>query len=438
MCHAEPAATLVQAGHAAVDTTPPLGVELAGFHRPPGQERLATGIRQPTAARALMLKHGETAVVLVSLDIIGVSAEFARQTQQRIAQAVGVPADHVRICTTHTHSMPCFRYLRQWGAIPTQYMADVQTKIVEAATRAKVDLAPAQLRLGRQHVEGGNFNRTTGTWKTDAEFGRDATDATRWLDTQISALVFNRGADKQNMVWYHFSAHPVCYTDGNAGPDWVGLVDEKVRARNKLASSFLQGHAGDVNPGPGKPWLGIPEQVADAVYAGLDAAIQGAAPVSVDMLRSTAGQVDLPLDIPLFKQRLQQYLDDPSKCTGGSYVDARFAADWAEGAAKWDAARTTLAAPASALRLGNVALLFHPAELYSYYGLAIQRDSPCPTTLVVGYTDDIIGYLPDPNAYQAGEYAALTVPGILDLPPFTPQAAQRLAEQALQLLAKIA
>jgi hypothetical protein len=57
MCH-EPAATLVQAGHPTVDTTPPLGVELAGFHRPPGQERLATGIRQPTAARALMLKHG--------------------------------------------------------------------------------------------------------------------------------------------------------------------------------------------------------------------------------------------------------------------------------------------------------------------------------------------------------------------------------------------
>ncbi len=177
-----------------------------------------------------MLKHGETTVVLVSLDIIGVSWEFARQTQQRIAQAVGVPAENVRICTTHTHSMPTFCLLRQWGAMPPEYMAGVQTKIVEAATRAKEDLVPAQVRLGRQHVEGGNFNRTTGTWKTDAEFGPDSTDATRWLDTQLSALVFDRGADKQDLVWYHFSAHPVCYTDGNAGPDWVGLVDEKVRA----------------------------------------------------------------------------------------------------------------------------------------------------------------------------------------------------------------
>jgi hypothetical protein len=45
--------------------------------------------------------------------------------------------------------------------------------------------------------------------------------------------------------------------------------------------------------------------------------------------------------------------------------------------------------------------------------------------------------LPDPNSNKAGG-AALTVPGILALPPFTPQAAQQLTEQALQRLAKIA
>ena len=29
---------------------PPLGIEMAGFHRPPGKERRIAGIRQPTAA----------------------------------------------------------------------------------------------------------------------------------------------------------------------------------------------------------------------------------------------------------------------------------------------------------------------------------------------------------------------------------------------------
>ena len=52
-------------------------------------------------------------------------------------------------------------------------------------------------------------------------------------------------------------------------------------------------------------------------------------------------------------------------------------------------------------------MVFHPAELYSYYGLEIRRDAPFAHTLVVGYADDILGYLPDPKAYQAGEYAAI-------------------------------
>ena len=65
---------------------------------------------------------------------------------------------------------------------------------------------------------------------------------------------------------------------------------------------------------------------------------------------------------------------------------------------------------------------------------SIRRSSPFAHTLAVGYTDDIIGYLPDPNAYKAGEYAAIVVPKIIDLPPFTPQAAGRMAEAAGKLL----
>jgi hypothetical protein len=51
----------------------------------------------------------------------------------------------------------------------------------------------------------------------------------------------------------------------------------------------------------------------------------------------------------------------------------------------------------------------------------------------VGYANDIIGYLPDPKAFVAGEYAAITVPKILDLPPFQPEAAQILASRAVEL-----
>ena len=82
-------------------------------------------------------------------------------------------------------------------------------------------------------------------------------------------------------------------------------------------------------------------------------------------------------------------------------------------------------------------MAFHPTELYSYYGLAVREHSPAADTLVVGYTDGLIGYLTDPTAYATGDYGAFTVPKILDYPPFTPQAASQLADSMVVALNRI-
>ena len=48
-------------------------------------------------------------------------------------------------------------------------------------------------------------------------------------------------------------------------------------------------------------------------------------------------------------------------------------------------------------------MLFHPGELYSYYGLAIRRDSPLRDTLVVGCADGSHRLPARPRAYELGE-----------------------------------
>ena len=49
----------------------------------------------------------------------------------------------------------------------------------------------------------------------------------------------------------------------------------------------------------------------------------------------------------------------------------------------------------------------------------------------------MIGYVTDPVAYEKGEYAAVVVPKIIDLPPFQPQAGRELAAAAISLLKKL-
>jgi hypothetical protein len=432
---AAPTNTL-KAGEAIVDSTPPLGIELAGFHRTPGNERRIKGIRQATTVRALVLEHAGTQIALLSVDACGFAEEVARRIQQRVAGQTGISADSVRVCATHTHSMPAFFPLRQWGGIPREYMATVEDKCVEAVQQAKADLSPAAFYVGKSRCEDANFNRTTKEYKTDAFFSSDASEEQRWLDTTLQVLYFERTGTKRDLLWYHFSAHPVCYTDELAGPDWPGLVDQRMREDMRLPVAFLQGHAGDVNPGPGSPWLGEPEKVAEAVYRGIRTAVNGMAPVDVDALRSQTTVFNLPLDMTLFQAWLREYAADPSKCASGPWVDAGFSQDWYEGNVRRAFKSDRLPISLSAVRIGCVGLVFHPAELYSYYGLAIRRGSPLPHTIVVGYADGIIGYLADPRAYRDGEYAALVVPKILDFPPFTPNAAQEMTQAAIELLGK--
>jgi neutral ceramidase len=428
---------VLEVGEGVVDTTPPLGIELGGFHRPPGQERRIAGIRQPTAVRAMVLRVGDTQAAVVSLDIATVASQMTARVQQRIAGQLGIPAANIRLCATHTHSMPAFCYLRQWGALSPEYMATVEEKVFRAVEMAKADLAPAALSVGKSRAPGASNNRTTKTWKTDEQFTKESNDDDRWLDTMVHVLHFDRGKGSRDLLWYHFSAHPVCFQDDQAGPDWPGRVDELVRQRLNLAPSYLQGHCGDVNAGDATNWIGSIENTAEPVAAAIAQALSSARPVPVDELRVQTRQFPIPLDIDVFRQWLAEYRSDPSKCSSGNWVDAGFAEDWYQGSVKRDLSQTNMPAALSVMRLGEVGLVFHPAELYSCYGLTIRRDSPLADTLVVGYTDDIIGYLPDPNAYKAGEYSAITVPKILDFPPFTPTAARALTAASIEMLTKL-
>jgi len=424
-------------GHASVDTTPPNGIELAGFHRPPNNPRLVTGSRQPTAARVIVLDKGTVKAAIVAVDIIVVSADFARRFARAVEDRLGIPADHVRVCATHTHSMPTFLSLRQWGAVPESYQSLVMKQGLEAVERAWNDRSAARLLVGSNRVEGGNSNRTVkpGQWRTDADFGPASDDSQRWLDTMLQALVFERTGGKPPIIAYHFSAHPVCYHDTLSGPDWTGVVAEHCRASRGVDPVFFQGHIGDVNPGDGTKWIGDVEPTARAISKGLDAAIDSARETAVDRLESIRRPVDLPLDLDHYRDWLAAYRADPTACATGPWVDAGFAADWFRAASAVENPPQVRQTTLSSLWIGPVAMLFHPAELYSCYGLSIRRDSGAATTLCVGYADDFVGYVTDPAAYSNGEYAALTVPKLLDLPPFTTAAGRRLAAAATALLA---
>src|SRR5690606_26209327 len=131
-----------------------------------------------------------------------------------------------------------------------------------------------------------------------------------------------------------------------------------------MRAGFLQGHIGDVNPGDGTPWRGDLEETANAVSAALYHATTHGSLLDVNTLRIEQGEVTLPFDFARFDRELETYRAMPEACTQGTWVDADFAKARYDAVKNWDRSKTALRLPVAVVQLGELALLFHPAELY--------------------------------------------------------------------------
>ncbi len=424
----------LEVGEGTVDITPATGTLLAGFHCTPGMERRVEDIRQPTAARAIVLRTAGTTVALISVDLLGVSKEMAKGVRSQVAKKTGILASNIRITATHSHSTPTGHPLLHWGGLPRKYLKMVETSIVTAVESALQDLALAEVYVGKTSVAGANFNRTVEQWKNEKDFTKDSSDTERWLDREVHVLHFERMAPKTNILWYHFSAHPVCYTDRQSGPDWPGVVQTIIEREEKLTPSLLQGHIGDVNPGNGEPWLGNPDDTGKLIAQGIQQAMTSSQKVSVEGIRTRTWNIGVPLDMVTHNKQLEQFKKNPEDCIKDEWVSEAFAAAWYKMASEWEYKKPSLATEVSAIALGDVVLFFHAAELFSYYGLRIRHESPFEHSILVGYTNEFIGYMTDPTSHEKREYAAAVVPKIIGFPPFTPDASREFTRQSVGLL----
>lgn len=141
----------LMAGAAWADITPEGSVFLGGY---PRVKRMSTGVHDRLTSSALFLSDGETSLVTIANDVACISKTTAWRARQRIEQATGVPAAHVIVTATHTHSGPLTRDLLSNERDPTvpqadsRYVAHLEDCIVDAALRAAGNTRPAELGLG--------------------------------------------------------------------------------------------------------------------------------------------------------------------------------------------------------------------------------------------------------------------------------------------------
>lgn len=378
---------IITAGAAKRDITPPLEVGLL-MSSVEGKWMPFEDVRQELFARAVVLR-GESAsgaierVAIVSLDLLALSGEalggFA-EFKSRIAVAAGncVHADEIVLACTHTHSAP------ESGALTSLYeTADYAgwlhyliLQVGEAIRAAHMSSVPCQLSYGTAPAGGlgihRRFKTTQGIMMSHPEPPADVLvcrDGS--VDDSVNVLAFRDRAGALKAIVVNATCHPVyemCIPQ--VSPDFPGelaaILDEQHLG---AVAVFLNGAAGNVNP--------------QGVSAGASESRRHAESLGRivnDILRTST------LEPAPYMKLSRNAFELSTRLPNGEDVGVSL--------------RTEVAA----LQLGSAAIVFIPGEPFAETALAIRRASVFELTVVVGFSEETIGYIPTDQAYIEGGY----------------------------------
>jgi hypothetical protein len=423
-----------RAGFAKVSITPPLGVELAGYGV--YLERRATEVHDDLFARALALEDdaGEH-VLLVGLDLLGLSPVLSEGIAIQAAAAAGLDASRVLVSCTHTHSGPSTSTLEGWGEADSSYVERLPSLCAEAAAAAIAALHPVRIGSAQGSVRALGFNRV----RPDGP-----------IDRGLHVLRVDSSDGRPEVVVFSHGCHPVSIdrrTDAGTAisGDWPGQVARRLSEEGYGETLFRLGMCGDIDPVVAWhqfAYQGM-ELSAEVVTQSLLGALRSVETTPSLTLGLARSDVSLPVT-PLREEDIVSGLAEAQNRYGSipvteTGVDSpawlRFYDGWARAMrAQLGSQPEQVSVPVAALLINDEVWLHLPGEVFTSLGQAIAAGSPFPKTVVTTIFGHFIGYLPDREDFAAGGYAATLVPRILQVPPYRTDVGDALVAGALALL----
>jgi hypothetical protein len=418
---------MIEVGVSKIEITPPPGLAMAGFA---ARNAPATGTHDPLTVRALVV--GNTA--LVTADVIGIEAAMSRRARRRSCLA----DDAITIAATHTHGAPNSMQGRLWSAADPDFLAALETGIVEAIDKAVASRRPVSIR-------GGNGR--------DPGFARNRRHKDGAMDPVIPILRFDGLDGEPVAILISYACHPVVLGADNLllTGDYVHFAREELEAALPGAVAvFATGCAGDINSGHSAQSSLSAQGNAERTYemaAHIGREIANAVRTcDLSALNDQYGSAEDRVDLDFLSRETASadVLIDQWTRLAQSDSDTGFIyeiwIDWAKNRMATDI--DPLEVRCTALCWGGSMLIGLPGEVFAETALRL-RDSIARSNIaseypvfIMAYSDDNPGYIPPRTEYRFGGYEIDEAHRFYGLgATFAPGSAERL-EQTGCLLAK--
>ncbi len=433
----------LKAGAASVCITPPVGVDLCGFA---GRDSGSVGVHDDLYAKALVLDDGKKRVAIVTADLIGLDFETVNGIREGVSAGGWADPGSVMISCSHTHSGPATRRLRSIGETDGAYMNMTARKIVGAVAMACRDLAPSSFGFGRGDALVG-INRRMKREDGITVLGENpGGPVAPWVDV----IRVDREDGSPYAVLSSHAAHPVVMARTNllVSADYPGYAMHLVEKNEPVISMFAQGCCGNINS---KPVAGTFEDVKrlgtilgaeivktfESIGTSTDVSLDVSSALLKLPLMELPPKEELVREAERCRSDLKRYESDPEKLkrsAEASYLkwteDAIALLDDPSGPAFLDF-------PVQAVRIGDGVIVGLPGEIFVEYALEIRSRSPFDPTMVLGYTNGVIGYVPTREAYGEGGYEVDTAYKFYGVQMISPESEEIITAGVEDLLFKM-
>ncbi|MGD9855952.1 MAG: hypothetical protein AB7U20_13485 [Planctomycetaceae bacterium] len=423
------AAERFQAGAVAVDITPTWFPTSSNGGM---ADRQVTGAHDPLHARCLVLDDGRTPIAIVVCDSCMIPRDIFDRAKQRASQATGIPASHMLMSATHTHTGVTATGVFQSDP-DVQYCRFLVERIAEGVERAYQQRAPARVGWAVGSDRSQVFNRRwftkAGLVNTDPfggtgdrvrmnpGFNPDANiEPAGPIDPDVSILAVQSAQGRPIALLANYSLH---YVGGVPGvllsADYFGEFAQRVGERigaSDVDPPFVgimsNGTSGNINnidfSASSRPSRAAFEQIRVVAASVADAAFRAYqsieyrdhVPLAMAEREVALGvRVSLAKDVERAKQTLADAGSPPYKT-----VDQIYARETILLSAYPAHVKVLL----QAIRIGELGIVSSPCETFVETGLAIKERSPLTPTFTIELANGYNGYLPTPEHHDLGGY----------------------------------
>jgi hypothetical protein len=391
-----------RAGAARVKITPPLPAWLSGFG---ARTAPARTVSLDIWAKALALDDGAGGrLVIVTADLIGFTRELSDGIAARAEKKHGLARQQILFNASHTHSGPSI-WPRLHVAGVSSPEIDQQVKAYTEDLGSKIDDLIGQALA---HLKPASVEYSTGT--ADFAINRRVENLARMrpgetfpapVDHSVPVLHVKDASGSPIAILFGYACHNTTITGQfyEVNGDYAGYAQAAIeRLYPGSTALFVLLCGADQNPNP-RSRRELAEQHGEALAKAVDAALKASPRRITGPLRSAFENIDLPFTV---------HTRDVYSAEAKS-ADQFLARRGKLMLAAIDAGKPirSTAYPVQSFRIGDgPAWVALGGEVVVDYQLRLKRELGADKVVVLGYSNDVMGYIPSLRVQREGGYEA--------------------------------